>query len=115
MALVQEFNSMIGTDDPDLSEFHDAGGKMITWHGIADPLVFVNGTLEYYERVEELNPNVRDSYRYFEAQGVWHCGEEEGAFPHHSLDALVRWMEHGQAQDVLAAETLQTMMGMRGG
>jgi hypothetical protein len=105
-ASVQEFNSMIGTDDPDLSEFRDAGGKMITWHGIADPLVFINGTSEYYERVQKLDSNVRDYYRYFEAPGVWHCGMGRGAFPNHSLDALVRWVEHGEAPDVLAAETL---------
>ncbi len=104
-ASVQEFNSMIGTDDPDLSEFRDAGGKMITWHGIADPLIFVNGTSAYYERVEELDPDVRDYYRYFEAPGVWHCGGGKGAFPSHSLDALVRWVEHGEVPDILAAET----------
>ena len=27
----QEYTSIIGTDDPDLSEFKAAGGKMITW------------------------------------------------------------------------------------
>lgn len=27
----QEYNSIIGSDDPDLSEFRAAGGKMITW------------------------------------------------------------------------------------
>jgi feruloyl esterase len=41
-ASVQEFNSMISTDDPNLSEFRDAGGKMITWHGIAHRSVLVN-------------------------------------------------------------------------
>ncbi|KAE9369106.1 tannase and feruloyl esterase [Stipitochalara longipes BDJ] len=104
-ASVQEHNSMIGTDDPDLSEFRDAGGKMITWHGIADPLVLVNGTSQYYEQVEKLDPDVRNYYRYFEAPGVWHCGGGKGAFPSHSMDALVRWVEHGGVPDVLAAET----------
>jgi hypothetical protein len=104
-ASVQEFNSMIGTEDPDLSEFRDAGGKMITWHGIADPLIFINGTSEYYEKVQELDPDVRDYYRYFEAPGVWHCGMGKGAYPAHSLDALVRWVEHDEAPDILAAET----------
>ena len=27
----QQFNSIMGTDDPDLSDFRRAGGKMITW------------------------------------------------------------------------------------
>jgi len=28
-----EFASIMSTDDPDLSAFKAAGGKMITWHG----------------------------------------------------------------------------------
>ncbi|KAI1245105.1 hypothetical protein MGN70_011994 [Eutypa lata] len=31
---VQEYTSIIGTADPDLSLFRDAGGKMITYHGL---------------------------------------------------------------------------------
>lgn len=31
---VQEFNSIIGTSDPDLTRFRDAGGKLITYHGL---------------------------------------------------------------------------------
>ena len=27
---------MLGTNDPDLSKFKANGGKMITWHGLAD-------------------------------------------------------------------------------
>ena len=30
----QEFDSIYGTSDPDLSAFRDAGGKMITYHGM---------------------------------------------------------------------------------
>ena len=28
----QRYTSILGTDDPDLSEFRSAGGKMITWY-----------------------------------------------------------------------------------
>jgi hypothetical protein len=31
---VREFDSIIGTSDPDLRDFHNAGGKMITYHGM---------------------------------------------------------------------------------
>lgn len=30
----QEYRSIIGTDDPDLTRFRNAGGKMITFHGL---------------------------------------------------------------------------------
>lgn len=33
-ASVQQFTSIIGTNDPDLSEFRNAGGKMLTYHGL---------------------------------------------------------------------------------
>jgi hypothetical protein len=31
---VQQYDSVIGTSDPDLREFHQAGGKMVTFHGL---------------------------------------------------------------------------------
>ena len=30
----QLYRSALDTDDPDLSQFRDAGGKMVTWHGL---------------------------------------------------------------------------------
>jgi hypothetical protein len=34
----QRYNSIIGTDDPDLSAFFGAGGKLITFHGLVSVL-----------------------------------------------------------------------------
>jgi hypothetical protein len=39
--------SIIGTDNPNLFGFRNAAGKMITWHGLADRLVFPQGTVDY--------------------------------------------------------------------
>lgn len=36
-ASVQQYKSIIDTDDPDLSEFRDAGGKLVTFHGLVSP------------------------------------------------------------------------------
>jgi hypothetical protein len=33
-ASVNEYNPIIGTDNPDLSAFRDAGGKLLSWHGL---------------------------------------------------------------------------------
>jgi hypothetical protein len=67
---IQQYQSIIGNDDPDLSAFRDARGKMITWHGLADHLIPPNGTVQYYERVMAVDPGARDYYRLFEAPGV---------------------------------------------
>lgn len=42
-------------------------------HGLADELIFPNGSSNYYERVLELDPKAHDFYRLFEAPGVAHC------------------------------------------
>ncbi|KAF1361433.1 tannase and feruloyl esterase [Lizonia empirigonia] len=105
-ASVQQYTSIIGTNDPDLSSFKNAGGKMITWHGMADQLIPFNGTVNYYNRVTNvtnLDPNATDFYRIFLAPGVDHCSGGSGAAPSDPLAALVSWVEHNDAPQTLAA------------
>jgi hypothetical protein len=93
----QEWQSVLDTAYPDLSAFKAAGGKLIHWHGIADQLIPVNGSKDYYARVEALDPDVRDFYRYFEVPGVQHCSGGPGLFPATALESLVAWVEKGEA------------------
>ncbi|KAI9642624.1 hypothetical protein NHQ30_009429 [Ciborinia camelliae] len=104
---IQQFASIIGTSDPDLSAFRDAGGKILSWHGLADQLVFPNSTSSYYEKVEALDENVREYFRYFEAPGAQHCSGGNGPSPVDALGALTKWVEQGTASDVLEAKSLQ--------
>lgn len=98
-----QFSSVIGTSDPDLSLFKTLGGKLITWHGLADEVIFPNGTEDYYMSVSEKVPDVQDFYRIFEAPGIGHCSGGPGAQPVGELEALVNWVERGQAPDTLSA------------
>jgi hypothetical protein len=97
----QEWHSVLDTADPDLSAFKASGGKLLHWHGIADQLIPVNGSSSYYSRVEALDPDVRDFYRYFEAPGVTHCAGGPGPFPERALEELVRWVEEGVAPEFI--------------
>ena len=36
---IAEYNSIIRTNIVDLRAFQEAGGKMVTWHGLADELI----------------------------------------------------------------------------
>lgn len=109
-----EFRSILGTSDPDLSPFKARGGKMITWHGLADQLIFPNGSVDYYQRVSEEVSDVQDFYRFFEAPGVAHCSGGAGAQPVGELEALVQWVEHGVAPETLAATNV-TLNGAKPG
>lgn len=102
----QELTSIIDTSDPNLSSFRDAGGKVITWHGTSDELIFPEGTADYFDRVKAMDPDAESYYRHFRAPGVQHCGKGLGPFPGSAFDSLVKWVEEGVAPDVLAAESL---------
>ncbi|KAH8689242.1 tannase and feruloyl esterase-domain-containing protein [Phaeosphaeriaceae sp. PMI808] len=100
-ASAQEFDSIIGTFDTDLSAFRDAGGKMITYHGMADGLIFSKGTNEYYDLATEQTPDVKDFYRYFQVPGLAHCAGGVGGQPTAMFQALVDWVERGVVPDTL--------------
>ena len=101
-----EYDSIIGINNPDLSPFQAAGGKMITWQGLADNLVFSEGTVKYYKEVREVTRgDVSDFYRLFLAPGAGHCYSEAGPAPPDALVELVAWVEHGVAPETLLAST----------
>ncbi|MEU8240863.1 tannase/feruloyl esterase family alpha/beta hydrolase [Actinoplanes missouriensis] len=102
------FNRIIGTDDPDLRAFRDAGGKLLTWQGQNDQLVPTRGTVDYRKRVEKLmggNAKVNDFYRLFLLPGVDHCQGGTGPQAVDPLGAVVNWVEKGQAPATLATAT----------
>jgi hypothetical protein len=109
---VREFSNVIATDNPDLSAFDRDGGKIIIWHGLADQLIFPQGTVNYYQRVQQAmgGPGRTDSFaRLFLASGAQHCASAAGpapAEPAQPLDSLVNWVEHGKAPaSILGATT----------
>ena len=107
-----EYDKIIGTDDPDLSAFRKAGGKLLTWHGTADQYIPTDGTVQYYQQVERQMggaKNVDDFYRVFLAPGTSHCGLSGST---DDLGALTTWVEHGKAPKTLAA-TLSTASGQK--
>ncbi|TVY85007.1 putative feruloyl esterase [Lachnellula suecica] len=105
----QSVNDMVNSssNNPDLSPFHKAGGKMIVWHGLSDNIAPPGGTLNYRHRVESLMGGtgaVDDFWRLFFVPGISHCGGGYGPVPTDPLAAIVAWVENGTAPDTLAAQ-----------
>ena len=63
------YNSIISTNNPDLSGFKQASSKMITWHRLADKLIFPKGTEQYSNRIEAKDSDVQDYYQHFRLLG----------------------------------------------
>lgn len=98
------FNDVIGTDDPDISAFREAGGKVLIFHGWDDQLIMPEGSIDYYERIiDEFGSwrQVQQFARLFMVPGLWHCGGGPGLDPVDPFGALVDWVEHGDAPDQL--------------
>lgn len=100
-----QYGDVIGTDDPDLSAFQKAGGKLVSWHGLADQLIFPQGTVDYRKKVERtVDGRTDDFYRLFLAPGAAHCQSGAGPAPTDPLAAVIKWVEEGKAPSTLPAE-----------
>ncbi|KAJ9210229.1 hypothetical protein DTO166G4_8157 [Paecilomyces variotii] len=101
---VQEYTDVIAANDPDLTEFKNAGGKLLTYHGLADPSIPTKGTEHYYREVSKIIPEVQDFYRYFPSPGLAHCSGGRGGQPTTLFDALRTWVENGTAPEFLPVQ-----------
>ncbi|RAI04371.1 tannase/feruloyl esterase family alpha/beta hydrolase [Acuticoccus sediminis] len=100
-------NSVYNADDPDLSAFIKAGGKMIVYHGWADPLVTPYKTVDWFEKASAAaggQETLEDNVRLFMIPGMDHCGLQPGpgGISQANLDLLTpieAWVEEGKAPD----------------
>jgi len=98
--LMRETAGIYDATDPDLRAFRDDGGKLILWHGLADPAISPVGTIAYYQAVENLMGGPAQTQKFarlFMLPGVSHCGGGDGPDSFNGLGALVSWVEQGQA------------------
>jgi feruloyl esterase len=104
----------------DLSEFQERGGKLIMWHGSADPLISPQNSINYFNALVSNNRHGfhkvglakgRDaalrrtqSYaRLFMAPGMYHCSGGPGPNVFDALTPLVTWVETGVAPETIVA------------
>ena len=109
----------------DLDRFRRHGGKMITMVGANDQLIMPSGVMNYYRQMasrydyrQDLHSGqahvighgndvdftgVQGFYRLFRAPGVGHCTGGVGPQPEGLFEALVDWVENGNAPEQIPA------------
>jgi feruloyl esterase len=120
----------LNANSTDLRPFVANGGKLILYHGFADPLIPSQTTINYYNALAQTMTGSANSFtqtqkfaRLFMAPGMWHCngGPGPNAFggsiqqqapsydpKYDLLSALTQWVEGGAApQSVIATKYLE--------
>ncbi|KAG1685068.1 hypothetical protein DVH05_009758 [Phytophthora capsici] len=91
----------------DLSKFHKAGGKLILWHGWADPHISARTTIAYHEALQKnMGKTVLNEFeRLYLLPGVYHCGNGEGPSAIDLVTPMLNWVETGTAPDAVETST----------
>jgi hypothetical protein len=100
-----------------LDAYRRSGGKLLTFVGANDQLIYPRGVINYYRlQASRLGDDDRPDfrklqrfYRLFRAPGVGHCGGGVGPQPQNLFGALVNWVENGvPPETILATNTAGT-------
>jgi hypothetical protein len=106
VAQVTATADLFDATNPDLSAFQAAGGKFLMWHGVADPALTSDRTIQYYGDVAKAMGNknkIESFFRLFLAPGMHHCAGGPGLNSFDALTALEDWVEGGIAPDTIIA------------
>ena len=90
--------------DPDLSRFVKRGGKLLMYHGWADPLVSPDTSLIMYKRISDaVGSSGSNAIALFMVPGMGHCQGGAGTDVFDKVRALDRWVESGQKPQSIEA------------
>jgi Tannase and feruloyl esterase len=97
----QMWTSFMNAENPDLTAFRGRRGKLLLWHGWADPALNPLATIRYYKDVVGRDPRAADDVRLFLLPGVLHCAGGPGPSQFDPIAPIVDWVEKGAAPATL--------------
>ncbi|MFL5481938.1 MAG: tannase/feruloyl esterase family alpha/beta hydrolase [Gemmatimonadaceae bacterium] len=99
----KSWGEIVDADNPDLSRFAARNGRLILWHGWADPAVNPLATVDYYDKVRARDPKASAYVRLFMEPSVEHCSGGPSPSEVPWLDVITRWVENGVAPSQVTA------------
>jgi pimeloyl-ACP methyl ester carboxylesterase len=102
-ARMEAFSRVFDTDrDATLAEFRKRGGKLLIFHGTADPIFSALESIDYYQRLTRNNggpETTSDWARLFLVPGMNHCAGGPATDSFDGLGAIVDWVEKWTAPE----------------
>lgn len=112
--------AVLNADSSDLGEFREHGGKLLMYHGWADPLIPSQSSINYFNALVANDSHgfqqasfpgytspalgATQSYaRLFMVPGMYHCSGGPGPNTFDALTPLVTWAETGAAPETIVA------------
>ncbi|MGR3794816.1 tannase/feruloyl esterase family alpha/beta hydrolase [Vannielia sp. SX4] len=88
-------------DNPVLNELEEAGGKLVVFHGTADPVFSFSDTANWYGKLTANNPAAPQFTRFYAIPGMPHGRGGNAADSADLLGALIGWVEDGTAPEAV--------------
>lgn len=100
---------LLAAVNPDLSAFAARGGKLLTYHGFADPSIAPQASINFYKsaRAATTAPATnQDWLRLFMVPGMGHCSGGDGPDVFDMIPALEAWVEQGTPPAAVVASKI---------
>jgi feruloyl esterase len=114
-----QLERVLNATSTDLSEFRERGGKLLMYHGWADPLLPSQSSINYFDalvrdgrglaqpvRFDDDDAELKQTQTYarlFMVPGMYHCAGGPGPNVFDPLTPLVTWVEQGVAPETITA------------
>lgn len=110
---LSKLHPLYDSTNPNLQPFYAAGGKLILWHGWADPSISPLNSLAYHQALAQtMGAMTREKFeRLYMLPGVYHCSGGDGPSQIDFLSPMLDWVEQGRAPDRIV--TYQVVPGQK--